>query len=637
LWPSLDGKHEPVPIVGAKPIQLSLGRVGDELVATGLDDAGTVTLLRMSPAGGMIDHHQLAGDVRAIEAIVVGATVLVRRADQTVEAFDAYGESRGRLAPPAGERLDQITARRGVAVAVTSIEGAPSTLHWIDLHDHAGSGAPALAWGKTVRLPVPAERVALSPDHDRVALVSALDTKVLVLKVDDMTQLGMIDGNAMPDTTRALGFTDDNHLVVDRGALEWWTAPVAPPPPLPKYTGSNGSSDDPWAATEPGAPAPKPAVVNQEIQIDNFERRKLRQFAGASRNSEGGVGNGVVVTAGGVVLGVSTHERSRWLGYNDLPNTQLAEVGNELVQIERPQRVVWLDNTLRPVRAFDIPQTRVPGEWVLQPVVAGPHSIVMTTMTNNGMHAKVELVDIDGKVATTQIATIDPNDMGTMGVQNDTLTVQHQTSVARYHLDLQNATATEQAPLADLSQGYVFRLTDPLRTGGVVAFAALAQSDGYHVATYREGKPGAKAALKPSFGPVILGYVFAFDDDGRSYVFTGKQIEIRDRTGKLVDKVATAGLSGTGAVSRDGGIAFIGPNQITGVYHGVQWQASVWQPTSVMFTPDGSQVIVGTRAGLLELDPTTGKRVDAKCGWNFGLFDSPPMSREFGETPVCVE
>jgi hypothetical protein len=657
LWPTLDGRREPVPVHGAHPVSLAIGHVGDELVATGLDEAGAVTLLRMSRGGGMIDRVQLPAEVKVMEVAIVGGHVLVRRADQTIDAYDAYGTARGHLAPGPGERIDQLVVRHGTALAVASIADGPSLLHWIAMPDAAGVAGSddALAWGRTVPLAIPAARVALSPEHDRIAVVSSLDGAVSIVALDTMKPIGTLDTLVTAaNNDIAIGFIDEDHVAAtDRGQIQWWTAPQPPAPPPPEHPvfptnpvpGSFLSSVDPWAGTTPTNPSvavpPQQAAVGPQLPQQQPVVRVGSKRIARNFGDEAAVADGMLVSSTATSLTLTTPTAVHYLGYEDIPDGRLVLTGGQLVEAAVSNRTLWLDSDLHPVSSYQTPSATAPGTWMLAPLVAGPHQVVLTTMAQNyttgNADGTLELVDTEGNKPNLTIGKLPAEQLGTLVVQGDVLMVHSNTSTARYRLDVDAWKVSELAPLATV-QGEVIHLTDPSRTDGIAAYVGRAMADGFHVMTFREGPAGSHALIQGTPSKPISGFLFGFDDDGNAYAITAYGAEVFDRAGTSVARIKTTGLNAQGAIGRDGKLAFLGMNEVIGLDRGGErWRVPAWQPLSATFTPDGTRLIVGLRSGFVVLDPRTGERISTQCGWNFGVWDSMPSTREFGEAPICAE
>jgi hypothetical protein len=435
------------------------------------------------------------------------------------------------------------------------------------------------------------------------------------------------------------------------------------PYPLPVPT--DGSAADTWAAVGSAQlPDPTPAQAPQHTQLINPPPQRLVEVrgkfirrAGSSLNVDSVIGDGVLVSGVGPTLAITNPDRIRWLGYADLPDGRLFTVGDELVNSPNSQRMIWLDSDLHVRRVYEAPRADS-GTWTLAPVAVGPHHIVTTTVSENNTKVALELVDIDNAANSLSIAQMNVGELGTVEVQGDTLIVHHSKlqyvpdengnltyvhaadgeSVFRYHLDLVNFVVTPLAPLV-VPPNTLLKFTDPARTEGVVAYASLPRSDGFHVGSFREGKPGSLEPLRPVLDKPVSGYVFGFDDNGRSYAFTGTGVEVHDRHGAKVASVQATGINNIAAIRHDGSeMVFLGGNEVVGLdARGERWRTPVWEAATIMFSPDEAHVLIGTRSGFVVLDPATGKRVDARCGWSFGIYDSNPGSRELGESPMCTE
>jgi len=176
LWPSLDGKHEPVVVPGRAGRQIALGRVGDGFVAALLDASGGAEVIALGPDGALRGHHVLAVEPACDEVRIVGGRVLVRRRDQSIEWRDGTGALKGRIAAPYGERLLTIATRHDRAL-VAFDQGAGDASHgrWLELRD------TGLAWGAEVALPsaiVPP--IGLSPNGQRLIGLQTNGNAVLV-------------------------------------------------------------------------------------------------------------------------------------------------------------------------------------------------------------------------------------------------------------------------------------------------------------------------------------------------------------------------------------------------------------------------------------------------------------------------
>ncbi len=69
----------------------------------------------------------------------------------------------------------------------------------------------------------------------------------------------------------------------------------------------------------------------------------------------------------------------------------------------------------------------------------------------------------------------------------------------------------------------------------------------------------------------------------------------------------------------------------------VLWKQNVWGAQGIVFTTDNAAVIVRTSGGLIELDPATGARINAACGFAFGVMTKTPIMNTFNTQPVCED
>ena len=601
LWPTLDGKSPPIPVKGFRPVRLALGKANSVLVVGAIDAAGSAWLARLTPEGVAIDRMQLPGDVRADQIEIVGGNVIVRRVDQSIEVFDASGASRGRLVAPAGEQLAEIVARRGMAMVLTGGDNGFRTLRVLEL-----DGAPR--WGKSSALPEPAAHVALAPGHARVAVLSALDRAVTVFDLASQKSLGKQP--SPPQELRGretqLGFLDDDHLAVLADQLAWWTP----------------TTTDPWSTKAP--------IVSLETTSDIA------------------FGDGVMAGGSNLLVSVTSTTKTRWLGYRDLPDQRVGTTPTMLTTTPSALRTLWLDDDLREVRTFDLSEHTTElgtaagsaiGTTISGLMAVGDRQVVVDRVDSTSGKFSFDFVDIDHLKTRTALGEFE--NLERFDFQDNTLLVFAGGKIERVRVDATKGTTERLAPLVQNTSNGTFQLTDPARANGVIAVSLYADDDGYHVATYRDGKD-RKTPIKPTTSKTVSGYIFAFDRAGRRYVFSGTDpsFEVRDVDDKVVIRHAIKGVSGVAAVDHHGKmVAFIGDHEVIGVDvdGGEKWRTPVWQPGTLMFSPDDKRLVIGTIAGYIVLDAATGQRAALACGWNFGLWDTQPAVRNFGQAPVCAE
>lgn len=213
LWPTLDGKREPLVIHMRAPDMLAIVRDPDAFVIAGVDTAGQLELLRATPHGETTQRVEieLPRPLVAVHATTRGFVVL--RDDRAAMVLDLDGTRRGELVSEPGEYLASIAVHGDRALAI--IERDEKTHgRWIDL----ATGQ----WGaETASLPILADHVVLSPDHERVAGFRRGKRGVIATValasgtiVDTMKALGT--------GPRLVGFVDDNKVVVTSENRAWW-------------------------------------------------------------------------------------------------------------------------------------------------------------------------------------------------------------------------------------------------------------------------------------------------------------------------------------------------------------------------------------------------------------------------------
>src|SRR5450432_2110403 len=97
VWLSLDGTREPVVVHGPAPIDLAIGHRNDELSIAIVDQAGSLTIVRLDREGRTLGHTQLADDQPVIELQSTTQGFLAVTADQSIELVEYSGVRWGRL------------------------------------------------------------------------------------------------------------------------------------------------------------------------------------------------------------------------------------------------------------------------------------------------------------------------------------------------------------------------------------------------------------------------------------------------------------------------------------------------------------------------------------------------------------
>jgi hypothetical protein len=206
LWPSLDGKHEPVIVEMRPPLALAIARDADALAIAGLDAIGQLEVVRTTANGEQLSRAAVESvrPIRKIRAADQG--ILALRDDGAIALYAWDGTARGELLPAARERVMTFDARNNRAIAIVDTAGGVRG-QWIEL-DARGVGRGA----RTPELPIVRDTVALSPDQLQIAGIDKRGSFVVAdvatgrirrkreLKEDDRAPLrvvGFLDGVAL--------------------------------------------------------------------------------------------------------------------------------------------------------------------------------------------------------------------------------------------------------------------------------------------------------------------------------------------------------------------------------------------------------------------------------------------------------
>ena len=617
LWPSLDGKRPPVPIAAAGVSEVGLGSTGGDLLAALLDQAGAVRLLRLGRDGTVRGHAQLPGDVASVQLVMIDDGVLVVRADESIERYDAAGKLRGRIVPEAGERIGTIAVRAGNAAAlivkpadssaspnalILSSDGRPAapivehamTLRWIVLTGE-------LRWGTTVSLasPVLSQTLALAPDHRRIAVIGADKDLLEVIDLEPLPRAH--DGPTLAANLNSIvGFTDDDHCAVIGDGVQWWTPPVPVKP-----------ETDPWAVQTPSQPS--------KIGTDMIS---------------GAIGDGIGIMGFGPSLALVEPTRLAYLGWKNQAVGTVTALGSRITFTASNTHVIWLDDQLAEIGDTDL--SKMPG--VLLTVVAWVDAHHAVGEVQVGNKFQVLLIDTDHLDHPATIATFPSIDRLEYQSVVGKLLVISQGQLTRFDLDLEHLTAKALPVLQTPGSLQRVWLLDPARAGGLIAITTNIEPDGQlHLQRYRNNDSGKP--VKATTDAPIKGALLAVDATGTTYV-NNDGVLVGHREGRADVEVPVGVAIGVTTVSHDThDVALTQGSLITLVDdHGAtRWQRPMWGAIDLMFTSDDRRLIVQTAGGIVALDRKTGERVGSLCGLGFGIQDTAPMVNTFGVSPVCEE
>lgn len=618
LWPSLDGKREPVPFTINGAEALAITHVGDELLVGVVDQAGAGHLVRFSRGGAQRGKVQLPGDVAIEQIVAIDGGMIVVRSDQTIERYDATGRSRGQIAADAGTSLGSLVARHGTA-AVLVVAGevsdgpAPVVKHKrkplpaVELTEHAsalrwivlGSG---LAWGATIDVPknIDPNAIAISPSHKRVLLTEARTGRVDLFDVG-ATSLTEVAGDGVINAQAgAIGLVDEDHAVaVAFSTVHWLIAKTAP----------KKVSADPWKVeTSPGQ-----ETVNDQVYA---------------------IGDGMLVSALGPNLVKQDLHDTTYLGWSDVATGNLVISGVEVGLEPRSGHIVWLDRNLQ--RERDVDLTELGYVWPKRAWWLDANHAVLERNGKANM-TDLTLVDLRHRDVEIKLGTYSYVQQVTYAEDVGMITIAVADEVHRFKVDLDYNKTTPLATLTGSVSSQQLRLLDPTRANGLIAITVSYDEGNWRVTTWRDAPSSTIAGVKSK--TPLIGNPIGGDATGMIYVRFGETVSaVRD--GKEVlhfptGEVAEMLIPNT-AGDRLAGIH--GPElSVYDLSGGLQWRLNVWGAQAMVFTHDGARLVVRTTGGLLVLDATTGERLAAACGFTFGIMTKTPTAAALDTRPVCED
>lgn len=216
VWPSLDGKHEPVVVAMRTPLALAVARDGDAIVTAGLDAIGQLELVRTSAEGAPVARLDVAssGPIRAIWATGIGMFAL--RDDGGIALYELSGALRGELPLSPRQRVRTLAVRDDRALAIVEDEGKVHG-QWVEVDAHAlhwGERTPQL---RAIRRDAASPDVVLSPDHRRIGIAEG--TTVVMVDVSTGKMLRRFDDEERFGKMHVDGFVDSSDLAFDKNGL----------------------------------------------------------------------------------------------------------------------------------------------------------------------------------------------------------------------------------------------------------------------------------------------------------------------------------------------------------------------------------------------------------------------------------
>jgi hypothetical protein len=563
LWPSVDGKHEPVAIVPAPGNGVQIVRDGDELVLAGLDLAGAIGLVRTSALGEQRARLQIVAPRPIVALRATARGIFAVRDDQRVELFDLRGARRGILVPEPGERITAIIARSGRTLAlVTSSDGVRG--RWIDGDGAWGTATPALA--------IEPGGAVLSPDGVHLAAVRAAGQTLVYVNLAtgraiDVPQPSADFGADFIEPVHPLGFIDRRTLAFATvfGGLVWWRG---------------------------GAESTR-GYVTPTHSHSAFEERPLIAATGDGHAVVGAMSFVVVERPG----------ESHAYGYQDTSMTRGYPHGDGWwIANDEHNGFLELDAHFDVRRRLDPPAgiapvyNMVPLDQRHVAVLGGDHT--------NYNRRQLYRVDLEGRDDVETLGSVDGYEIQYRPATR-LLAVSGNGEHVFAHVDTEAGTIGPliRLPTSD-GQRHRLVLVDPATTGGLVGVDVADRGD--ETSELQEIRRVCESCEEQL--PLARTYVLATSDVAatlqRYQMYDGASSVSPDRALVATTDGVRMRLVGTSGVER--------------------WALPARGIAQLLWTRRGELIALGN--GIGHVDPATGALIDAQCGWSFGELAQPPSA-----------
>ncbi len=583
LWPSLDGRREPVIVAMPEAVDLAVAHDATGYTLAARDTVGGLELVRTASDGRVTSRARIGAEP-AIEHVAIAAQgVIVSRADQTLDVYDVSGVARAHLVPAPGSRVLSIVSRNDHVMVIVERD-----------RKFYGRWLADAAWGsETVELPLDTASVppivssdgvsaVLSPSGTRLAVgaggyVSLVDPAATQPVHETLSHDEHVVGNP-------LGFLDDNTLLVTNPSRQ-----------MTLYT-LDGRK--------------KPTTINAAILA---------------------IGDGVVVTAAKDALELTTADHTLYLGYAIGSMKRVAFHREALAIGNKESQPRPLDANLAIGQALVVSDD--PRE--LADAMPLDDGNVLALHALNGWYT-VSIVDprtkqtVQALNQTTRTLRLvfDPKTQLLVMADAKAVFLVKRTPATRrldlwFRIDVDNPMQT------------TVYLTDPEQANGAVAMVVRSVG-GNGASTVRAIRSEDLVIGKPVVGTVVFegeGYVPFVDRAGHVFSVSGEDVVEHAGT-QVIATYAGAKLSAL-VPSPDG--AYIAAHGASRIQLYKRGGGLVWEKASPLVSDlgwiDGS--LVGVFAGGLgKLDLETGAFDRRACGWSFGLGTFPPHDPSEGES-VC--
>ncbi len=423
VWPTLDGKREPVVVTLRAPALLALTRDGSRLVIGALDAAGQLELVVTKSTGESERRLAIEAPRPFVALHAVPDGFLALDDDRAVYAIGADGTVSAPLVADPEQHVATLAVRSTRALAIIESDGKVSG-RWIELASQPRWGAP------TPTLPITSERVAISPDGKRIAGVTRSGKRLIIVDVESGRQVGRAaDWDHVDPRLRPVGWVDNKTLAFSDQSvgMQWW----------------NGKTHEPIGSSDNAITA----------------------------------GDGVVVGTMSTSLEIAAFDKeTHFLGYRMSGPQMLHPVGNRFLASDASS-LVELDEHFRTrkVRELTKPKEMAQG-WSDIRIIDERH-VLATTHFGDGY--AVYMIDLDAKEA--KLVNKDVH-LHSYQLSSDVLAYRSGSTFTLIELDLKTGTIGKPVTIpVDPLVSTEFVLLDAARANGSVAAIITSSSTSANV------------------------------------------------------------------------------------------------------------------------------------------------------------
>jgi hypothetical protein len=589
LWPALDGAIEPRAVDVPCPSQLALAHAQRGFVIAALDPAGGLVIEQVDADGMTRSRVAIPPRPSHLGLVMTAEGPLAWRIDSRIVRFAADGALVGELEPEADQRVLAVTVAGQRAVALVERQGVPwlrgltiaNTLAWGSWIDAAGSSS---------------ETIALSPGGRRVAILNRAAGAPGLAIVDTTSRA--VTAASSPVGAFAIGFADDDHLAIA-------TSTVLDVSPITAIEWIDLTDPRATTAVRPVLPAPPPGPTLA-------------------------VAGGRAISATNGELMIATPGIVRFLGYELPPSSHVASFGDDQVVFASDREVVFLDRALNAAGAASWGSPRTVSLSALH-WLAGNDWLVQL---EDAAHGTTPVVLADLALGSRALLERGSSPVHSMRYSHAThlITLSHEDGIAVLRYDPTDHRITPVAKLHTGTRPADLVPTDPARARGT----QLVRVDLRPRLTLRWLRDPADLAAGTTV--TVTGALADVDAAGRVYVWErtrrGPKLVVHREDGAVsVLPVDRGGTLWTDLDSRRFAVVASDDVSMYALDGRRLWSQPLHGVVEVRWLGRDA-IAVASDTGIMRLDAASGRVLAARCGWRFGLSETPhpagPLVR-----PLC--